>query len=149
MSGPYAQNAPGSVQDPGYISSDTIRLAPAPDGPSPRSRAIRYFQQLLHMRRQRDKRFGHEFTTDRGWDLLLMLVIARLEDRMTKAADVFDEESAHRISIEELDRQIGFGNVILMDAGDDLERSQIVLSDEAARHMIDLFRIDTTPGGPW
>ncbi len=148
MSGPDAQNAPGSVQDPGYISSDTIRLAPAPDGLSPRSRAIRYFQQLLHMRRQREKRFGHEFTTDRGWDLLLMLMIARLEDRMTKGADVFHAENAHRISVDELDRQIRFGTVILIEAGDNLERSQIVLSDETARHMIDLFRIDTTPGGP-
>ncbi len=100
------------------------------------------------MRRQRDKRFGHEFTTDRGWDLLLMLVIARLEDRTTKGADVFDAENAHRISIDELDRQIRFGNVILIEAGDNLERSEIVLSDETARHMIDLFRIDATPGGP-
>ena len=131
------------------MSSDTLQPAPPPDVTGPRSRAIRYFQQVLHMRRQRDKRFGQEFTTDRGWDLLLLLVIARLENRTTKGADVFDEENAHRISIEELDRQIGLGNVILMDAGDDLERSQIILSDEAARHMIDLFRIDTTPGGSW
>lgn len=95
------------------------------------------------MRRQRDKRFGQAFTTDRGWDLLLLLMIARLEDRMINAGEIFAEDNAHGVSIEELDRQIGFGNVILMDAGDDLERSQIVLSDETARHLIDLFRIDT------
>lgn len=130
------------------MSSDTLQPAPAPDRASPRSRAIRYFQQVLFIRRQRDKRFGQEFTTDRGWDLLLMLMIARLEDRMTSVADVFTEKNAHRVSIEELDRQIRFGNVFLIETGDDLERSQIVLSDEAARHMIDLFRIDTAPGRP-
>lgn len=131
------------------MSSDTLRLNPVPDGPSPRSRAIRYYQQLLHMRRQRDKRFGNEFSTDRGWDLLMLLVIARLEERTTSVATVIDEENAHRVTIEELDRQIRLGNVILMEAGDDLGRSRILLSDEAARHMIDLFRIATAPGGPW
>lgn len=147
MAGPDAHNATRSVQERDDLSSDSLRLNSVAGGPSPRSRAILYFQQMLHLRRQRDKRFGQEFTTDRGWDLLLMLVIARLEDRTTSAAEIFDKENAHRVTIEELDRQIRFGNVILMEAGDDLGRSQIVLSDEAARHMIDLFRIDTAPGG--
>ena len=110
---------------------------------APRAKAIKYFRQALFMRRQRDKRFGQDFSTDRGWDLLLLLMIARLEERTMNAGILFRDESVHVVSLEELDRQIGFGNVILMDAGDDLERSQIVLSDEAARHLIDLFRIDS------
>ncbi len=125
------------------MSPDIHHSSPVPDGTSPRPRAIQYFHRVLHMRRQRDKRFGQAFTTDRGWDLLLLLVIARLEGRIMNAGNIFTEENVHRVTIEELDRQIGLGNVILMDADEDLERSQIVLSDEAARHLIDLFRIDT------
>ncbi len=143
MPGLNAHQAPGSTQELRDMSSDARQPAHESDGVSPRKRAIHYFRQVLHMRRQRDKRFGQAFTIDRGWDLLLFLMIARLEERTTNAGDIFGEDSAHGISIEELDRQIGFGNVILMDAGDDLERSQVVLSDESARHLIDLFRIDT------
>lgn len=145
MPGLDAPHAPGSTQEPHGVSFDARKPAPASDVVSPRTRAIHYHRQVLHMRRQRDKRFGQAFTIDRGWDLLLLLMIARLEERTTNAGDIFGEDSAHGISIEELDRQIRFGNVILMDAGDDLERSQVVLSDEAARHLIDLFRIDTAP----
>lgn len=155
MFGPDAPKAAGSVQEPHDLLSDTQRESlvsgpvsgPASGVTSPRSRAIQYFHQLLHMRRQRDKRFGQDFTTDRGWDLLLLLMIARLEDRTTIVADVSKRANPHRVSIEELDRQIRLGNVILMDVGDDLDRSLILLADEAARHMIDLFRIDTAPGG--
>lgn len=145
MPGLDAPHAPGSTQELHGVSSDARKPAPPSDVVSPRTRAIHYHRQVLHMRRQRDKRFGQAFTIDRGWDLLLLLMIARLEERTTNAGDIFGEDSAHGISIEELDRQIRFGNVILMDAGDDLELSQVVLSDEAARHLIDLFRIDTAP----
>lgn len=117
-----------------------------PGTQSPRSKMIHYFQQVLFMRRQRDKRFGQNFTTDRGWDLLLLLMMARLEERTMNAGDIFSEQNAHGITLEELERQIGFGNVILIEAGEGLARSQIVLSDEAARHLIDLFRIDVAAG---
>lgn len=145
MPGLDAPHAPGSTQELHGVSSHARKPAPSSDIVSPRTRAIHYHRQVLHMRRQRDKRFGQAFTIDRGWDLLLLLMIARLEERTTNAGDIFGEDSAHGISIEELDRQISFGNVILMDACDDLELSQVVLSDEAARHLIDLFRIDTAP----
>lgn len=98
---------------------------------------------MLDMRRQRDKRFGRAFTVDHGWDLLLLLMIARMERRTTFGREIFREESAHGVTAEELDRQIELGNVVLIDIGGNLERSQIVLSDEAARHLIDLYRLAT------
>lgn len=117
---------------------------PTPVDHSPRAKAARYFRQLLFMRRQRDKRFSQDFTRDRGWDLLLLLMIERLEERTMMAGELFDHKCPHGVSLEELDRQIGFGNVIMLDDGADLEGSQIALSDEAARHLIDLFRIDAS-----
>lgn len=137
MSGPDAFRSPGSARAPGEtLSEPSARV-------NPRDRANLYFRHKLAMRRQRDKRFGQAFTADRGWDLLLLLMIARLEDRTTNAGEIFAEDSAHGVTLEELDRQIGLGNVLLMDAGNDLEHSPVVLSDEAARHLIDLYRIDT------
>lgn len=136
MSGPDASTSPGAAGENGASASDS------PANHQPRSKAARYFCRTLAMRRHRDKRFGQAFTTDRGWDLLLLLMIARLEDRTTNASEIFAEDNAHGVTIEELDRQIGLGNVVLMDAGHDLEHSPVVLSDEAARHLIDLYRID-------
>ena len=133
MSGLDAQLSPGIAGEQ--------RNAPTGEQ-SPRAKANRYFRQVLFMRRQRDKRFSQDFSTDRGWDLLLLLMIARLEERLMKAGELFDEKNPHGVTLEELDRQLGFGNVVMMDAGEDLEGSQIALSDEAARHLIDLFRID-------
>ncbi|MXP43425.1 hypothetical protein [Allopontixanthobacter sediminis] len=137
MSGPDALTSARSAGERGEMTPDS------PGEATPRAAAVHYFRRTLAMRRHRDKRFGKAFTTDRGWDLLLLLMIARLESRTTNAGEIFEDESAHGVTIEELDRQIGLGNVVLMDAGNDLERSKVVLTDEAARHLIDLYRIDT------
>ncbi|MDZ4306974.1 hypothetical protein [Allopontixanthobacter sp.] len=146
MSGQDALATPGTPWERDARASDPLDDPPLDDpclSLSPRIRVAQYFQRTLAMRRHRDKRFGQAFTTDRGWDLLLLLMIARLEDRVAHAGEIFGKESPHGVTIEELDRQIGLGNIILIDAGNDLGRSQVVLSDEAARHLIDLYRIDS------
>lgn len=136
MSGPDALRFPGYVNEQGATLSEPSACL------NPRDRASLYLRHRLNMRRQRDKRFGQVFTTDRGWDLLLLLMLARLEGRTTSAGEIFADGNVHGVTIEELERQIGLGNVVLMDSGADLERSPVVLSDEAARHLVDLYRID-------
>lgn len=147
MSGLNANDLPGSVGNPSQSGAGSLNPeldqpeADTPGAGTPRKKAIRYYHHLLFMRRQREKRFGTVFSQDRGWDLLLLLMIARLEARPITASEIFAVDEVHDVSVADLERQIGFGNVILIEGGEGLENCQIVLSDEVARHMVDLFRI--------
>lgn len=142
MSGVNVQTSSEAVGVPSSSPSDRGRLENgASSAASPRQKAIRYFRCALVMRRERDKRFGAVFSQDRGWELLLLLMIARLEDRRITAREVFDADEIHGVTMEDLDRQIASRAVILIEGGDVLDDCQIALSDEAARHMVDLFRI--------
>ena len=100
-----------------------------------------YFASLLELRRTRERYFGAELFGEPAWDIMLELMIARIDDREIRSSQLqslkdLNESDANRCLEALLEARLVEG----FDNADDLNDSSLVLSSEAARRMAELYR---------
>lgn len=100
-----------------------------------------YFKALLMIRRTREQYFGSSLFGEPAWDIMLELMLARIDNREMKTselgiiADALGTDARQLVDTLEKSRLIDrFHNA--EDEGDDY----LVLSSEAARRMAELYR---------
>ncbi|MBO9498441.1 MAG: hypothetical protein J7496_10450 [Novosphingobium sp.] len=110
--------------------------APAP-AVSPRD----YFEALLRQRRARDRYFGSTLFGEPAWDIMLELMIARIDGREMRVSELalasYAPDMATRQYIDAL------AEAKLIDLYEDTVAQDdcfLTLSSEAARRMAELYR---------
>lgn len=105
--------------------------------PDPRA----FFSQLLALRRARDTFFDGVLFGEPAWDIMLALMIARIDKREMRISELVGltqtTDSLARMHVQAL---MNAQLIQRYDDGDDEGDYHISLSDEAARRMAELYR---------
>ena len=116
---------------------DKSREKPALDTMGPRA----FFASLLDLRRNREKHFGIELFGEPAWDIMLQLMIARIDDKELRLSELIGNPAsppaATRHYVEEL---IQARLVDRFENAADERDFYLSLSSEAARRMAELYR---------
>lgn len=128
------------------VSNDNLAPAPsdgstqAPSPTAPRD----YFETLLIQRRERERCLGSELFSEPAWDIMLELMIARIDGREMRISELGGGHENHgKISSSYVDALV---EAMLIERFDCLEGSAdcfLSLSSEAARRMAELYRART------
>ena len=112
------------------------RLAPPGD-----EAAVEAARRMYRLRRRRDASFGPELFSDPAWDILLVLFIARREDRPMSVSHACHAAAAPRSTALRWIRQLEQEGLIIRQ-GDrsDGRRAYLRLSSRAAKKMRSLLR---------
>jgi DNA-binding MarR family transcriptional regulator len=109
--------------------------------PGPLTEAAEFFRKLLRLSIARNQHFGQVLPADAEWDVLVMLMLARLEQR-----DVSRDEAMQLWGASLQDGQQAVQRLEemgLVEAYPDLSnpsRIQLTLSGETARRMVEVYR---------
>ena len=118
-------------------SADTGRGPPAIEAMAPRA----FFTSLLELRRMRERHFGTELFGEPAWDVMLQLMIARIDGTEFKLSELTGNSAsppiASRQYVEEL---IQARLVDRFENADNEPDFYLSLSSEAARRMAELYR---------
>jgi len=111
------------------------------DNPAPQAEPRDYFQSLLQVRRTRDQYFGGAPFSEPAWDIMLELMLARIDGREMRVSELAASAAfpagvmnGHLDALEQ---------ARLIDRFDNTENQNdhfIALSSEAARRMAELYR---------
>lgn len=103
-----------------------------------------YFSSLLDLRRLRERYFGSELFGEPAWDILLELMLARIDERELRASELTTHGNSpsvvarHYIEVMEQAKLVE----TLINTGN-TEDPYLALSSEAALRMAELYRSRT------
>lgn len=108
--------------------------------------AVETARRMYHLRRRRDASFGPELFSDPAWDILLVLFIARAEDRPMSISHACHAAAAPRSTALRWIRQLEQEGLLIRQ-GDraDGRRAYLRMSSRAAKKMRNLLR-EACPG---
>jgi hypothetical protein len=110
------------------------------DAMSPRQ----YFTSLLELRRTRERYFGSELFGEPAWDIMLELMLARIEDREILSSQLKSHAGSPAIVTRHyLEALVEAKLVDKFENAANVDDPCIVLSSEAARRMAELYRART------
>ena len=113
---------------------------PALEAMTPRQ----YFSSLLELRRTRERYFGSELFGEPAWDIMLELMLARVEDREVLSSQLQSHANAPAIVTRHyLEALVDAKLVDTFENASNTEDPCICLSSEAARRMAELYRART------
>jgi hypothetical protein len=100
-----------------------------------------YFSSLLELRRTRERYFGSELFGEPAWDVMLELMLARIDARDVKASELRAFEGTPGAAARHyLEALLEARLVESFDNAENLTDSFLSLSSEAARRMAELYR---------
>jgi hypothetical protein len=103
-----------------------------------------YFTSLLELRRTRERYFGSELFGEPAWDIMLELMLARVEDREVLASELQSHASTPAIVTRHyLEALVDARLVDTFENAANVDDPCICLSSEAARRMAELYRART------
>lgn len=115
----------------------TDPLDQAPAHPDPRT----FFSQLLTLRRTRDTFFNDDLFGEPAWDIMLALMIARIDKREMRISELAEvTHSPGSVTLEHVKALARAHLIERYDDGDDTDDFHISLSSEAARRLAELYR---------
>ena len=121
-------------------SSDAGKEPAAIEAMTPRA----FFTSLLELRRMRERHFGTELFGEPAWDVMLQLMIARIDDKELRLSELAGNPASPAVVtrhyVEEL---IEAKLVDRFDNAEDERDFYLTLSSEAARRMAELYRART------
>jgi len=110
---------------------------PAALATSPRD----YFEALLRQRRARDRYFGSTMFGEPAWDIMLELMIARIDEREMKISELGAASYAPAIATRQYVDALADAKLVECFQDADAEGDCfLALSSEAARRMAELYR---------
>ena len=114
--------------------------------PAGEEEAVEAARRIYRLRRRRDASFGPELFSDPAWDILLVLFIARREDRPLSISHTCHAAAAPRSTALRWIRQLEQEGLIIRQ-GDraDGRRAYLRLSSRAAKKMRSLLK-EACPG---
>jgi hypothetical protein len=108
---------------------------------SPDVEAAAFFRRIRHYRRLRSQSFGSDAFSDEAWDIMLSLMLARIEHRYLSLADLVTETRLDRAVIaQELLHLEETRKVEPVIAPQDPAIPCFSLTAETARRMAEMFR---------
>lgn len=120
-------------------SIDTV-ATPSLEAMSPRE----YFVSLLDLRRMRERYFGSELFGEPAWDIMLDLMIARIDGREIRGSNIKPHGDAPDIVTKHYIQALAEAQLIdIFVNPDDVDDPSLSLSSEAARRMAELYRFRT------
>ena len=120
-----------------HVGNDNRTAANEAPAVSPRS----YFEALLRQRRARDRYFGSSLFGEPAWDIMLELMIARIDGREMKLSELGVGNSAPETATREYIDELAAAKLIeRYDDGEETGDCLLALSSEAARRMAELYR---------
>ncbi|KPL67683.1 hypothetical protein SZ64_05855 [Erythrobacter sp. SG61-1L] len=100
-----------------------------------------YFETLLTQRRERERCLGNELFSEPAWDIMLELMIARIDGREMRISELSaSQENSGKFSSSYVDALV---EAMLIERYECFEGSKdcfLSLSSEAARRMAELYR---------
>ena len=100
-----------------------------------------YFEALLRQRRARDRYFGTTLFGEPAWDIMLELMIARIDGRELKISELGAASYAPGIATRQYVDALGEAKLVeTYQDVDHLGDCYLALSSEAARRMAELYR---------
>jgi hypothetical protein len=118
-----------------------------PDSAQPSIEAMsprEYFVSLLDLRRMRERYFGSELFGEPAWDIMLELMIARIEERELLASQLKSHShSPNIVTRHYLEALVEAKLVDRFDNAGNIDDPCLSLSSEAARRMAELYRART------
>lgn len=103
-----------------------------------------YFSSLLELRRTRERYFGSELFGEPAWDIMLELMLARIDDREILSSQLKSHAGSPAVVTRHyLEALVEAKLVDRFDNASNVDDPSIVLSSEAARRMAELYRART------
>lgn len=100
-----------------------------------------YFEALLAQRRERKLAFADDRLSHPAWDIMLRLMIARIDGRDMRVSEVVaNHDSGHAIAQEDIDSLLKAMLIEQYDCTSGSADCLLALSSEAARRMAELYR---------
>jgi len=100
-----------------------------------------YFEALLRQRRARDRYFGSTLFGEPAWDIMLELMIARIDGREMKISELGAASIAPGIAARQYVEALADAKLVeRYEDADDEGDCYLALSSEAARRMAELYR---------
>ena len=121
-------------------ADNDIDAQPSIEAMTPRQ----YFASLLDLRRTRERYFGNELFGEPAWDIMLELMIARIDDREILSSELRSHgNSPNVVTRHYLEALVEAKLVDMFDNAANVDDPSIALSSEAARRMAELYRART------
>jgi len=103
-----------------------------------------YFASLLDLRRLREHYFGNELFGEPAWDIMLELMLSRIDAREVLANELKSHSTAPNVVTRHyLEALVEAKLVEMFDNAANSEDPYVSLSSEAARRMAELYRART------
>lgn len=100
-----------------------------------------YFEALLAQRRKRKLAFANDRLNHPAWDIMLRLMIARIDGRDMRVSEVLaNHDSGHTMAREDIDSLLKAMLIERYDCTSGSADCLLALSSEAARRMAELYR---------
>lgn len=99
-----------------------------------------YFAGLLQLRRTRERYFGNSLFGEPAWDVMLELMIARIDQREIKMSDLANPNSLGIVTRQYVEALV---DAKLVDQFENPENDNdpfLALSSETARRMAEIYR---------
>ena len=121
-------------------ASDAGREPPAIEAMAPRA----FFTSLLELRRMRERHFGTELFGEPAWDVMLQLMIARIDDKELKLSELVGNPASPPVMTHHYVGELIEARLVdRFENADDSNDFYLALSSEAARRMAELYRART------
>ena len=118
-------------------ADDDSDAHPSIEAMSPRQ----YFASLLELRRMRERYFGSELFGEPAWDIMLELMLARVDEREVTTSELRSHTSSPQIVTRHyIDALVEAKLVDTFENARNIQDPFLSLSSEAARRMAELYR---------
>jgi hypothetical protein len=148
-----AISLPRAIEDLARLTDDLREVARLFDSAMPgnqekptieKMEPRQFFAALLELRRASDRRFRTESLVQPAWDILLHLMIARIETREMTLDELAGRfPSPAQATWRRLEQLIAAGLVEVFENPEKLEDFQLSLSGDAALRLAELYRART------
>lgn len=119
-------------------------IATSKGEPAPLAAPREYFEALLIQRRERERCFGSELFSEPAWDIMLELMIARIDGREMRISELgVGHHSPGAITGQYVAALVEAKLIERYDCTEGSPDCHLVLSSEAARRMAELYRART------
>ncbi|HTN60429.1 MAG TPA: hypothetical protein VL147_02600 [Devosia sp.] len=127
-----------------HAGNDNSTSAASSDETTPLAAPRDYFEALLIQRRERERCLGNELFSEPAWDMMLELMIARIDGREMRISELgAGHHGPGTVTRQYVDALVEAKLIEQYDCTEGSPDCHLALSSEAARRMAELYRART------